>query len=179
MENRSGLPAFVGFSLSHSLSHTHTYMQEYRLSTCQKRHQTMRYSAPLWAQWEVPGPTSPHTIGPKACPTPTIVPYSTHTHTMATLEPGVLLCNSPHTKPHTNPYVIRWRKIRAAEVREEEKESNFLISRKGRKEMQEQSAWWSRSHIRKVKVRNLFFFVYMSISPAFESIIFFIIFPFN
>lgn len=37
---------------------------------------------------------------PKACPTPTIVPHSTHTHTMATLEPGVPLCNSI-TQRHT------------------------------------------------------------------------------
>lgn len=78
-------------SFFHSLSHTHTHMrftsmQKCGLFTCQKHHQTMSYSAPLWVQWEVPGPTSPHTISPKACPTPTIVPHSTHTHTQWPLQ---------------------------------------------------------------------------------------------
>lgn len=63
-----------------------TRMQKCGLFTCQKHHQTMSYSVPLWAQWEVPGPTSPHTISPRACPTPTIVPHSTHTYTQWPLQ---------------------------------------------------------------------------------------------
>lgn len=63
-----------------------TCMQKCGLFSCQKHHQTMSYSVPLWAQWEVPGPTSPHTISLRACPTPTIVPHSTHTYTQWPLQ---------------------------------------------------------------------------------------------
>lgn len=76
------MPTFT--SLFHTLSHSHT--EKCSLFTCQKHHQTMSYSAPLWVQWEVPGPTSPYTISPKACPTPTIVPHSTHTHSQWPLQ---------------------------------------------------------------------------------------------
>lgn len=96
MENRLGCPNLPYTCFPLFLTHT----QKCGLFTCQKHHQTMSYSAPLWVQWEVPGPTSPYTISPKACPTPTIVQHSTHTHTMATPEPGVPLCNSI-TQRHT------------------------------------------------------------------------------
>lgn len=85
-----------------SLSHMDfTHNQKCSLFMCQKHYQTMSYSTPLLPQWEVPGPTSPHTISPRPCPTPTIVPHSTHTHSQwATPEPGVPLCNSI-TQRHT------------------------------------------------------------------------------
>lgn len=82
MENRLGCPNLPYTCFPLFLKHT----QKCGLFTCQKHHQTMSYSAPLWVQWEVPGPTSPYTISPKACPTPTIVQHSTHTHTQWPLQ---------------------------------------------------------------------------------------------
>ncbi len=110
----TGMSTVTSLFLSLSFTHTHmrfTSMQKCGLFTCQKHHQTMSYSAPLWVQWEVPGPTSPHTISPKACPTPTIVPHSTHTHT----HNGHSRARGPtmqfhHTKTHTSPYPVRERK---------------------------------------------------------------------
>lgn len=98
MSNGKKWDVHIYLTLSFTLFHTH--MPKCSLFTCQKRHQTMSYSAPLWVQWEVPGPTSPHTISPKACPTPTIVPHFSHTHTHTTPEPGVPLSNSI-TQRHT------------------------------------------------------------------------------
>lgn len=101
-------------SLTHTDTHTRprfTRWQKCSLFTCQKHHQTMSYSAPLWVQWEVPGPTSPRTISRWACPTPTIVPHSTHTH----IYKDHSRARGPtmqfrHTKTHTSPHPVRERK---------------------------------------------------------------------
>lgn len=73
----------------------HTQVSSLHLS---KAPPNMSYSAPLWVQWEVPGPTSPHTISPKACPTPTIVPHSTQTHNGHSRARGPTM-QFHHTKP--------------------------------------------------------------------------------